>query len=312
MRCGTRIASTSKPGSPARLGASFGVVGVALALFAASSTAAPSTAHAQPAAAESTPANPAPAAASPAPSPKPADPADAPPTDPRVRPVEPGEGNPVPAAPDERTGHVYIRAGSALVLPSGSIRSEVAANAVVGPGAGFIGGIGVGLSRHAEIDLLATYALMRPAGGTGGGACTGCSGNHFSASLGFVYHLIEGAALDPWMRFGSGYRTAVYEGKSIQLDSLVPGRFHGWDIAQISLGATFFPALGFGFGPFFESDIGTYVQRPAGVTIAQAGNDNGSPRAYAFFQLGLRVEIDPVRWTKRSGTRSARATVPSF
>ncbi len=170
----------------------------------------------------------------------------------------------------------------------------MATNAIVGPGLGFVAGIGVGISRYAELDLLATYALMQSAGGQGGGRCVGCSGDHASLSLGLTYHLVQGVALDPWMRFGTGYRTANYQGtsKSPQLDYFAPGRVHGWDVAQLSLGAMFFPVSSFGFGPFAEADIGTYLNRPV------IGNDPGSPRPYAFFQLGLEVEIDPVRWVK--------------
>jgi hypothetical protein len=229
--------------------------------------------------------------------------------DPRVRPVEPGEGHPVPPARDERTGHVYVRGGTALVLPAGSIRSEVPTNALVGPGLGFVAGLGVGISRHAEIDLLGTYALMQAAGGEGNGRCKGCKGDHASLSLGLVYHLAQGIALDPWMRFGTGYRTARYEGSSPQLTYFVPGRFHGWDIAQISMGATFYPVSSFGLGPFFEADMGTYLNRPS-----LAGNPGG-PRAYAFFQLGLRLEIDPARWVtsaKAPAKRTARSSPPGF
>ncbi len=230
--------------------------------------------------------------------------------DPRVRPVEPGEGHPRPYAHDDRTGHVYVRAGTALVLPTGSIRSEVPANAILGPGLGFVAGLGVGISRHGEIDVLGTYALMQAAGGQGGGRCVGCKGDHATVSLGLTYHLAQGIALDPWLRFGTGYRTANYQGTSPQLTYLVPGRFHGWDVAQIGMGATFYPVPSFGFGPFLEADLGTYLARP--ITT-----DNvGGARVYAFFQLGMKVELDPVRWVQpsvaspKAGTRAAGASAP--
>lgn len=231
--------------------------------------------------------------------------------DPRVRPIEPGEGRPGPYAPDERTGHVYIRGGTALVLPAGSIRSEVPANAVVGPGIGFLGSVGVGISRHAELDVMGGYALMQRAGGQGGGQCVGCKGDHASVSLGLTYHLAQGVALDPWMRFGTGYRTASYAGTSPQLvNHLVAGRFHGWDVAQISLGATFYPVSSFGLGPFFETDLGSYLNRPAANGYA------GGARVYAFFQLGLRLELDPVRWVSKPAPTPAKRSIaqlpPSF
>jgi hypothetical protein len=72
--------------------------------------------------------------------------------------------------------------------------------------------------------------------------------------------------------------------------AIANGRYHGVDIAQISFGADFFPVPGFGFGPWFETDMGTFVAWPDGSTRGT--------RFYAFFLLGLELELDPVQWTE--------------
>lgn len=217
--------------------------------------------------------------------PKPADPkTDPKPVDPNAE-IEPevGEGIRRPEGSDERTGHIYLRVGSNLEIPSGFARSGVALVDVVGLGVGLNASIGVGLSPHAELSLEGTYAWM-----LGASNCADCGGDHVAANLGFVYHLARGTAFDPWMRLGMGYRTVEYVGGAGAPSSLVPGRFHGFDFVDISLGGTFFPVPSFGLGPFLAADVGTFLARPE-----LAGNSGGT-RVYAFFQTGLRFELDPV------------------
>ncbi len=214
----------------------------------------------------------------------------------------PREGTARDAAPDERTGHVYIRAGTDLEIPSGFIRDNVAINDVIGLGIGVDAALGVGLSRHAEIDIAGNYAFMESAG-----RCPTCTGNAGAIGLGFLYHLAEGTALDPYARLGVAYRTASYASGVGAPASLVPGRFHGIDFMDLRLGATFFPVPSFGLGPFLAANVGTYVARPAA-----SDGSSGAGRAYAFFQLGLSFELDPVRFAaKKSRTKTANLSVPS-
>jgi hypothetical protein len=193
------------------------------------------------------------------------------------------EGTPRPAAPDDRTGHVYIRAASGLLLPAGFVREDASLSSVALYGLGVGGSLGVGISRYAEIDLTGIYGLFAAPSD-----CTDCSSDSVSGSLGFSYHLAQGLALDPWIRLGAGYRTAQLDVTNPSSSTPTPGRYHGIDFLQISLGATYFPVPGFGFGPYAEADVGTMIDRPS--------PDPGSGRVYAVFHLGLRLEIDPVRW----------------
>jgi len=191
------------------------------------------------------------------------------------------DGTPRRAAPDERSGHVLIRAASGLLLPAGFVRHDAAIRSVASYGLGVGGTVGVGLSRHAEIDVTGLYGLFAPPGD-----CADCSSDTVAASLGFSYHLAQGVSLDPWVRLGAGYRTLSITVPDTSPSTPVPGRYHGVDFFQLSLGATYFPVSGFGFGPYLAADVGTMVDSP----------DPRAARAYAVFHLGVRLEIDPMRW----------------
>ena len=191
------------------------------------------------------------------------------------------EGTARAAAPDERTGHVLIRATSGLLLPAGFLRDNAPIRSVSSYGLGVGGTVGIGISRYAEIDVTGIYGIFAPPGD-----CTNCSSDTVAASLGFTYHLAQGVALDPWARLGAGYRTASIEAPDASASTPVSGRYHGIDFLQIGLGATYSPVAGFGFGPYLEADVGTMVDSP----------DPRASRVYAFFHLGLRLEIDPMRW----------------
>jgi len=223
------------------------------------------------------------------------------PTEPMGSDVPSREYGAKPIQPDSRTGHFYIRAGGDLEVPSGFLRSGVGINDVIGLGGGIDAQLGVGLSRHAEINVAGTYAFMQSAG-----HCPSCTGDHAAVNLGFTYHLVEGASIDPWARLGMGYRTGDYEASqragttSGAPLAFLPGRFHGVDFADISLGATFFPTPSFGLGPFLAANVGTYVVRPA-----PAGIDSGAARAYAFFQIGAQIEFDPVRLAEKHPAATA-------
>lgn len=244
------------------------------------------------------PAKPAPKAADPkAADPKAADPKAADPkaADPNAE-IEPevGEGIRRPEGSDERAGHVYIRVGSGLEIPSGYARSGVPLTDVIGLGVGLDAAFGVGLSPHAEISVEGTYAWM-----LGASNCATCGGDHAAVNLGFVYHLARGTAFDPWMRLAMGYRTVEYTGGLGAPKALVPGRFHGLDFLDLSLGGTFFPVPVFGLGPFLSANVGTFLARP------EAEGQSGGTRVYGFFQTGFRFEFDPVpRKTKTTTTAS--------
>ncbi|NUP12024.1 MAG: hypothetical protein HOW73_38750 [Polyangiaceae bacterium] len=224
--------------------------------------------------------------------------------------MEEREGRPKPYAEDFRTGHVYIDGVSSAIFPVGSVAPGSSIRDIASYGFTAGGAIGFGISRHAEVDLRGSYGLL-----AGPGECESCSSNVAAASIGFTYHLTQGASFDPWIRLGSGYRTFELEhgeDETARVLAIANGRYHGVDIAQLSLGADFFPVPGFGFGPWFEADMGTFVAWPDGSTTGT--------RIYGFFLLGLELELDPVQWLETSGpatpatppAKTAWSDVPRF
>ena len=191
-----------------------------------------------------------------------------------------------PRAPDYRAGHIFLRGGVGLVIPTGYFQSHLSAASVLGLGMGVNALLGVGLSPNSELNVAGTYALMESTE-----SCPGCTGNSLNGNIGLTYHLVEGIAIDPWIRLGMGYRTADYERVKAAPPFFVGGRYQGLDVADLSLGGTFSPIPGLGIGPYVEADLGTYASRPA-----RPDGEETSLRTYAFFQLGAQIELDPASW----------------
>jgi hypothetical protein len=201
------------------------------------------------------------------------------------------EGEPKPYAEDERSGHLLLRGTAALAAPAGSVAEGVGFGDAGATGGAFGGGIGIGLSRYVELDASASVLLLGEPD-----RCVGCSLTGFSASLGLSYHLAQGVAIDPWVRFGAGFRSIdVDTDASTRVGRAPSGTYLGVDVAQLALGASFAPVGGVAFGPFIGLDLGTFLERPSQRT--ESGGElalGGS--TYAVFQAGLRFELDPVRW----------------
>lgn len=216
-------------------------------------------------------------AQTPAPAPEDADEVEAPP--------EPGAGIPKPYAPDWRRGAFLLSVGGSYVVPLGAVASGVAAGDLVSGGPGVSLGLGYGLTRHVSFEIDGSYGMFG-----GGAACAGCSGSTLGLGMRLVYHLAQGIAFDPHASFGVGFRTSTIEApEGGAAPEFGVGRSQGIDFARFSLGGTFYPHPVFGFGPFLEGTIGSYRLRPDPAT---------SPDIYGFFQVGLRVTLDPLRGAK--------------
>jgi hypothetical protein len=184
-----------------------------------------------------------------------------------------------PAGPDERSGHILLQGRAGYSQPFGSMAAGQPVSEKVSGGFAFGGNIGLGLSRVTVLEASGSYALLSAAEG-----CNGCSGRSLDLGLGFVYHLAQGIAFDPWISYGVGYRRAVLTGSegSAAGPTVSDSVFHGIDVARIALGGDFYPVSSFGIGMFAELDAGTYLSRPGDATV------------YGFFQFGLRLALDPV------------------
>jgi hypothetical protein len=213
-----------------------------------------------------------------------------------------------PAAPDTRTGHIYLQPRFGVVAPAGKLAAAPSTSPdagtptaqLAGTGVGFGATLGIGITRHAVIEAVGQYTTFGAPT-----ACTGCSGSSIELGLGFSYHLAQGVAIDPWIGYGLGLRFATFDAYPTSPtggpsgSSPTPQGFRGIDVARIALGADFYPVPAIGLGPYFEADIGTAFARH---------DPTLGPAVYGFFQLGLRVAFDPFQRTLRAPQAEPKAS----
>ena len=203
-----------------------------------------------------------------------------------------------PAAPDTRTGHLYLQPRLTVVAPAGKLAAApvTSPNAgtptsqLAGTGAGFGATLGVGITRHAVLEAVAQYTSFgAPI------ACPDCNGSSIDLGLGLSYHLAQGVAIDPWISYGVGLRFATFHAQPASATggptglAAVDQAFRGFDVARIAMGADFYPIPILGLGPFFEADVGTAFSRANPSKVSPALG----PAVYGFFQIGLRIAFDP-------------------
>ncbi len=213
-----------------------------------------------------------------------------------------------PAAPDTRTGHIYLQPRFGVVAPAGKLAAAPTSSPdagtptaqLAGTGVGFGATLGIGITRHAVIEAALQYTKFGAPT-----ACTGCSGSSIELGLGFSYHLAQGVAIDPWIAYGLGLRFATFDAYPTSPtggpsgSSPTPQGFRGLDVARIAFGADFYPVPAVGLGPYVEVDVGTAFARH---------DPTLGPAVYGFFQLGLRVAFDPFQRTLRAPPAAPKAS----
>jgi hypothetical protein len=185
--------------------------------------------------------------------------------------IDPDEGIARPDAPDLRSGHIIVRAGGGLWVPSSPFAPAIDELGSLNVGGAFHGQLGVGLNR---------YLVLHGSGGMGvvsssDTTCDGCGATTIHAAAGLEFHVNQGFAFDPWVSYGMGYRHTIL-GLAEQ-DNL---SLKAFEFMRLSIGGDYFPTASFGLGPYMEVDVG----------VRQLGD----PVYYAIFQTGLRLSFDPV------------------
>src|SRR5262249_21336108 len=79
--------------------------------------------------------------------------------------------------------------------------------------------------------------------------------------------------------------------------------YQGLDFTRIGLGADFYPTSFFGFGPYFEVDVGASLRPP----LPDLFPPPTGVAVYAFVHFGLRVAFDPIRGVRASPSRARGA-----
>ncbi|HVY46344.1 MAG TPA: hypothetical protein VHB21_10720 [Minicystis sp.] len=213
--------------------------------------------------------------------------------------IDPDAGLPKPPAPDWRSGHVFLTGRAAFLGPTGNAalvgpedaRQPIAVTDLATAGYAFGGVLGLGVSRHGVLEATVDYGLLAAPVG-----CSACYGRNLTLALGFSYHLAQATALDPWVSYGVGFRFQTYRVQNLVSGTVSTDAYRGIDVARLALGADFFPVRFAGLGPYLEGDIGTNIKFPHA--------DYGGS-AYAMFQFGVRLTLDPIRTGARAPARAA-------
>jgi hypothetical protein len=199
---------------------------------------------------------------------------------------------PRPAAPDTRTGHVLVTAKAGFVGPAGSFADGLRQSRIVATSPSFGGAIGIGIGRSAVLEVAGEYAKLAASRS----CAPSCSGSTFDLGLGLVFHVAQGLAIDPWVSYAVAFRSTSFSipdsarSTGLLFSDATSSSYKGIDVARFALGGDFYPIPELGFGPFLEADFGSYFWRPEGSAGAAPPGS-----VYAFFGLGLRVTLEPMR-----------------
>jgi hypothetical protein len=203
------------------------------------------------------------------------------------------EDQPIPvplrAAPDDLSGHFILAPKLAYLVPMGSAEQRFPQRAYTGAGPSFGLDLAYGISRYVALHGRFDYGMFAdndncPNSGT-------CEATSIALGAGVDYHLVNGAAFDPWMRAGIGYRSMRYD---LQWEGHKnERRYAGIDWLHLAVGGDWYPHSMIGFGPYLSLDVGTYGSRPDTPPPGTSGEVDSA--THTFFSLGLRGVFDPMR-----------------
>ena len=191
--------------------------------------------------------------------------------------------------PDSLTGHLTLAPKVSYLAPVGNAEQGFSHSKYVRPGPNFGADLAVGISPYVALHGRFDYALLPEA--TSCASPAKCSANSMAFGIGVQYHVVEGAALDPWVRAGIGYRLTQYEVKLGE--ETTTRKYSGIDWLHIAMGADWFATQILGFGPYVQLDLGTYRSRPN--TPPPPFTDPVSNSVHALLAAGIRIVIAPMR-----------------
>jgi hypothetical protein len=210
------------------------------------------------------------------------------------------EGPATPAAPNRVAGALRVDAALGVAVPSGNLASQRPFRQFATEGPSLGGAVELGLSRSFAAAAFGAYELYGAPSG-----CPDCTSTGLVAGLGLVYHLAQGIAVDPWVRYGMAYRSAAVSVPTERAIDLLDGpttaTFHSFDYVSVALGADFFPVPTVGLGLFAGLDVGRSLSRPT---------PDPGPGTHTLWTFGVRVAWAPgqaaLASEKRVGVRTAR------
>lgn len=204
---------------------------------------------------------------------------------------EPFAGQVPPAQPpDELSGHLLLAPRLQYLVPTGSAEKGWPQRGYTAAGIGFGFDAAYGVSEYVAIQARFDRASL-PEGNTCPAAGT-CSAQTTAVGLGVEYHLVNGAAFDPWFGAGVAWRWTSFD---LSGPGLPAGKldFSGLDWLHLAFGGEWYPHRLLGVGPYLAFDVGSYSSRP-GSAAAPPGASSESA-IHSFFSIGFRGVFSPMR-----------------
>ena len=181
-----------------------------------------------------------------------------------------------PPAQDSLGGHFMASASVLWAIPFGYVEDKVEQSRSMSSGPGLGLELGYGISRTVAIGAWGQALFLDESDD-----CVTCSTRSLAGGLFVRYHLVQGVRFDPWMSAGLGFRTTT-------IDPGIAGQpentYSGIEWLRLSVGGDWYAFENFGFGPYFELDMGRYSARSTG--------DFGSAANHWHFITGARVTFD--------------------
>jgi len=196
---------------------------------------------------------------------------------------------PIRAAPDDLSGHFILAPKLAYLVPMGSAENRFSQRGYIKSGPSLGLDLALGISRYVAVHARFDYGTF----GSGGDCPSGgtCEATSMAFGGGVDYHLVNGAAFDPWMRAGLGYRIMRYDLKWSGYQSEL--EYSGVEWLHLAVGGDWYAHEMIGFGPYMALDIGSYGTRPDADVPGTSGASEGA--THTFFSIGLRGVFDPMR-----------------
>jgi hypothetical protein len=181
-----------------------------------------------------------------------------------------------PPALDSIGGHLMISGSVLWAIPFASLEDKVDQTEFMSAGPGFGIEAGYGISRMVVLGLWGQGLFL-----DGSDDCSTCSTRSLAGGAFVRYHLVQGVRFDPWMSAGLGWRTTTIDPGQSGAEDVT---YSGIEWLRLAVGGDWYAFQNFGFGPYFELDMGRYMSRSPG--------DFGSAANHWHFITGARVTFD--------------------
>jgi hypothetical protein len=177
-----------------------------------------------------------------------------------------------------------LTAGANYTQGFGQINAGAANNIndVANAGIGFNLGVGYRVSPAVSVGVNGEYQEFS----TSNTIDPGSSSRGMAYDVNVQYHFNPYRRMDPWVKFGTGYRFLWQVPSNANATTVM---FHGFDFGKLQAGLDIRSAPGVAFGPMIGADLNVFFwERPNGGSNTNVTD----PRVNTFIYAGLQGRFD--------------------